>query len=185
MSSTLRNASLVLACVAALSVGSANAQTRFHLRSGAGPRGALLGGGYTTVSNGNMTHQGAHYLQGNNGASFAGHNNLTRNADGSASGSRNFQGTTAAGGNYSGNGSYSRNASGALTGSSQASGSGPHGSYNASTNTANGVTTHDTTATNAATGITYNGQTTYTRGQGFTHSGSCTNASGAAVSCGP
>jgi hypothetical protein len=184
MSSTLRHASLVLACVAAVAAGSAGAQTRFHLRDGAGPRAAGLGGGYTTLSNGNLTHQGAHYFQGNHGASYAGHNNMTRNADGSASSNRNFQGTTAFGGNYSGNGSYSRNANGVLTGNSQASGSGPRGSYNVSNASANGVTTHDTTATNAATGITYNGQTTYTKGQGFTHSGSCTNASGATVACG-
>ena len=184
MSSTLRNASLLLACAAAFVTVSASAQTRFHLRDGAGPRGAALGGGYTTVSNGNLTHQGAHYFQGNDGASYAGHNNVMRNADGSASSSRNFQGTTAAGGNYSGNGSYSRTANSALMGSSQATGSGPRGSYQVNNATANGVTTHDTTATNAATGITYNGQTTYTKGQGFTHSGSCTNASGAAVACG-
>ena len=185
LSSTLRRTPILLACLALSVAGTASAQGHFHLRGGSGPRGTAIGGGYTTVKNGTVTHNGAHYLRGNNGASYAGHNRQTRNADGSASSSHSFSGTTAAGGSYSSNGAYSRSSSGAIIGNSQTNASGPRGSYDASTNTANGVTTHDATATNTASGITYNGQTTYTKGQGITHSGSCTNAAGATVPCGP
>jgi hypothetical protein len=185
MSSVVRNASLAFVCLTALAaVNPASAQGRFHFHAASGPRGTAVGGGYTRWGNGSVTHQGAHYFQGSNGASYAGHNSFTANANGSASSSHHFSGTTAAGGSYSSSGAYSRSTSGAVTGSSQTNASGPRGAYDASTSTANGTTTHDTTATNAATGVTYDGQTTYTKGQGFTHSGSCTNASGATVSCG-
>ena len=183
--STLRYASFALVCVTALAaMNPAGAQTRFHLRGGSGARGAAVSGGYTTASGGTIQHKGGRIIEGTNGGSYVGHNSYTRNADGSASSSHTSSGTTAAGGSFSSSGAYSRSSTGAVTGSSQTSGSGPRGSYDATTNTANGVTTHDTTATNAATGVTYDGQTTYTKGQGVTHSGSCTNASGAVVACG-
>jgi hypothetical protein len=184
-STILRLASLTLLCTGTLALASpASAQSHFHLRGGSGPRGTAVNGGYTRFSNGTLQHQGGTVVRGTNGASWAGHNSYTHNANGSASGSYAGSGTTAAGGNFSSSGSYSRSSSGAVSGNAQTNGSGPRGSYDASTNTANGVTTHDTTATNSATGVTYNGQTTYTKGEGFTHSGSCTNASGATVSCG-
>lgn len=120
----------------------ASAQTRFHGSRASSASGYAGGGGYTNWSNGATTHQGRHWADGVNGGSFSGHNSFNGNPDGSAQANFSNSGHTAAGGNFSGNGDYSRNTNGTWSGNSQSSGSGQHGSYQASTTTANGTTTH-------------------------------------------
>ena len=116
----LRTTSLALLCVASLAaVQPVRAQIHAHVRAGKSPRGSAISAGYTNASNGTVQHQGGRILHGANGASYAGHNSFSRNADGSASSSHAGSGTTAAGGQFSTSGAYTRSASGAISGSSQ------------------------------------------------------------------
>ena len=105
-----------------------------------------------------VRHQGATHIAGARGGNFNGSNSATRNADGSATGSYQRSGNTAAGGSYSSSGSYARGTDGSASGA------------------------RATTVT-SANGNTYQGQTTYTKGQGVTHTGACHDAQGNAISC--
>jgi len=157
-----------------------------HVRGGEafGPRGVAGRRSYTaTAADGSVVHQGGRYAYGAHGGSYHAGNRYDRNPDGSAVASRASYGRTANGGVYGSEGSYARSADGSVSGSRQAGASGPRGDYYASSSTAGGVTTRNTTVT-AANGHSYHGQTTYTRGQGVTHSGGCADAGGNPVACG-
>src|SRR5581483_10288456 len=79
----LRTTSLALLCVASLAaVQPVRAQIHAHVRAGKSPRGSAISAGYTNASNGTVQHQGGRILHGANGASYAGHNSFSRNADG-------------------------------------------------------------------------------------------------------
>ena len=156
-----------------------------HASGGAysGPGGRAVRGSYTHwQSNGGVTHQGGHGVQGTNGGYDNGHNSYTHNPDGSGQASWQNNGQSANGGSVNSSGNFSRGSNGIVTGSSQTSASGAKGSYHGSTTSANGTTTHDGDYTNAS-GDSYQGQTSYTKGQGYTQSGSCSDAQGNTIPC--
>jgi hypothetical protein len=169
---------VLLACLMLMATlceaANVSAQTRFHGMRAGSAQGYAGGGGYTNWSNGATTHEGRHWANGVNGGSFSGHNSYSKNAGGSGQANFSNSGHTAAGGNTSGSGAYSKSANGSWSGNSQSSGSGSRGSYQTSTTTANGVTTHMATATNA-NGQTYEHSGTYTQGQGYSRSTSGQN----------
>lgn len=160
--------------------------THFRGSRVSGARGTAAHGSATSVNpDGSLSHRGGTSVTGANGAnggSFTGSNNYTRNADGSAQGSFQRNGSGAAGGSYASSGNYARSSDGQWNASRQTTASGARGSYDGRTTAFNDTATHDGTLTNAA-GDTYTGQTSYTKGQGITHSGSCADANGNAIPC--
>jgi hypothetical protein len=156
-----------------------------HASGGAysGPAGSAVRGSATHWgSDGSVSHQGGHSVQGANGGYDNGHNSWSHNPDGSGQASWQNNGKGANGGSVDSSGNFTRGSDGTVTGSSQTSASGARGSYNGSTSAANGTTTHDSDVT-AANGDSYQGETSYTKGQGYTHSGTCKDAQGNVISC--
>ena len=164
---------MMMACAIALTLGAADASAagRVHGRSVTGD-----GAGDVTARRGSAA-------VGPNGGTYRRGAKTTYNADGSIRHDAGFKAVGPNGSTAQSRGSFTKNADGTYSGQRNTEARGANGgSYDGSTQYANGSGSHTTNAT-GANGNTYDGETSWTRGEGVTHSGSCHDAAGNAIEC--